>query len=134
MIKCSQKEEKEILTEFFDRRIKEGQSSYLLWRNQERRRSQGLVVGDEKVFLSTQLLGKYKGEDGHIQFKWRSFHMVGDLKEVKGLRKSKLTWKQFEKYFRKPYLSKKYFDGNIKEFHEHKLGKLTMDAYAKRLL
>jgi hypothetical protein len=54
-----------------------------------------------------------------------------DLKEVKGLKESKLTWKQFEKYFRKAYLSEKYFDGKIKEFHEHKLGKLTMDAYAK---
>jgi hypothetical protein len=45
-----------------------------------------------------------------------------------------MTWKQFEKYFRKAYLSEKYYDGKIKEFHEHKLGKLTMDAYAKRFL
>jgi hypothetical protein len=36
-----------------------------------------------------------------------------DLKEVKGLEESKLTWKQFEKYFRKAYLFEKYFDGNI---------------------
>jgi hypothetical protein len=27
-----------------------------------------------------------------------------DLKEIKGLKETKLTWKQFEKYFRKAYL------------------------------
>jgi hypothetical protein len=42
--------------------------------------------------------------------------------------------KQFEKYFMKAYLSEKYYDGKIKYFHEYKLGKLTMDAYAKRFL
>jgi hypothetical protein len=57
-----------------------------------------------------------------------------DLKEVKGLKESKLTWKQFEKYFKKVYLLEKYFDGRIKEAHEHNLGKITMDAYAKRFL
>jgi hypothetical protein len=57
-----------------------------------------------------------------------------DLKDVKGLKESKLTWKQFEKYFRKAYLSKKYYDGKIKELHEHKLGNITMDDYSKRFL
>jgi hypothetical protein len=57
-----------------------------------------------------------------------------DLKEVKGFKESKLIWKQLEKYFRKAYLLEKYYDGKIKEFHKHKLGKLTMDAYAKRFL
>jgi hypothetical protein len=28
----------------------------------------------------------------------------------------------------------KYYDDKIKEFHEHKLGRLTMDAYAKRFM
>jgi hypothetical protein len=57
-----------------------------------------------------------------------------DLKEVKGLKESKLIWKHFENYFRKVYLPEKYYDGKIKEFHEHKLGQLTMDSYAKRFL
>jgi hypothetical protein len=50
------------------------------------------------------------------------------------LKERKLTWKQFEKYFRKAYLSEKYYDEKIKEFHELKLGQLTMDAYAKRFM
>jgi len=31
-------------------------------------------------------------------------------------------------------MSKKYYDGKIKEFHEHKLGHLTMDTYSRRFL
>jgi hypothetical protein len=45
-----------------------------------------------------------------------------------------LTWKQFEKYFRKSYLLEKYYDDKIKEFHEHKLGKFMIDSYAKIIL
>jgi hypothetical protein len=47
------------------------------------------------------------------------------------LKEIKLTWKQFEKYFRKSYLYEKYYDEKIKEFHELKLGQITMDAYTK---
>jgi len=57
-----------------------------------------------------------------------------DLREVKGLKESKLTWKQFEKYFWKEYLSEKYYDDKIKEFNDHRLGQITMDAYAKIFL
>jgi hypothetical protein len=42
-----------------------------------------------------------------------------ELKEVKGLEERKMNWKQFEKHFRKAYLSEKYYDGKIKEFHEY---------------
>jgi hypothetical protein len=44
------------------------------------------------------------------------------LKEIKGLKESKLTWRQFEKYFCKSYLSEKYYDDKIKELCELKLG------------
>jgi hypothetical protein len=40
----------------------------------------------------------------------------------------------FHKDFRKTYISEKYCDEKIKEFHDHKLGQLTMNAYAKRFL
>jgi hypothetical protein len=53
------------------------------------------------------------------------------LKEIKGLKERNLTWKQFEKYLCKAYLSEKYYDEKIKEFHELKLGQITMDAHTK---
>ena len=43
-------------------------------------------------------------------------------------------WKQFKKYFKKKYLSDRYYDDKIKEFHELKLGQLTMGDYANKFL
>jgi hypothetical protein len=57
-----------------------------------------------------------------------------DLRNVKGVHVKDLSWKQFEKYFKKKYLLKKYFDGKTKEFYELKLGQLTIDEYINKFL
>ena len=45
-----------------------------------------------------------------------------------------IVWKQFKKYFKEKYLSNRYYDGKIKEFHEMKLGQMTMEEYANKFL
>jgi hypothetical protein len=57
-----------------------------------------------------------------------------ELRNVKGIHDKDLSWKQFEKYFKKKYLPEKYFDGNTKELYEVKLGQLTIDEYIKKIL
>jgi hypothetical protein len=57
-----------------------------------------------------------------------------DLRNVKGIHEKELSWKQFEKYFKRKYLSEKYFDGKTKEFYELKLGQLTIDEYINKFL
>jgi hypothetical protein len=57
-----------------------------------------------------------------------------DLKNVKGIHEEDLSWERFEKYFRKKYLSEKYFDEKTKEFYELKLGQLTIEEYVSRFL
>jgi hypothetical protein len=57
-----------------------------------------------------------------------------DLRNVKGIHEKDLSWKQFEKYFKKKYLSENYFDGKTKEFYELKLGQLTIDEYINKFL
>jgi hypothetical protein len=57
-----------------------------------------------------------------------------DLKNMKGVREEDLSWKQFEKYFRKKYLSEKYFDEKAKDFYELKLRQLTIEEYVNKLL
>ena len=37
--------------------------------------------------------------------------------QVKKISERKIVWKQFYKFFRPKYLSDRYYDGNIKEFH-----------------
>ena len=45
-----------------------------------------------------------------------------------------IVWKLFKKYFKKKYLSDMYYADNIKEFHELRLGQLTMEKYANKFL
>jgi hypothetical protein len=41
-----------------------------------------------------------------------------DLTNVKGIHEKDLKWKQFEKHFRRKYLSERYYDEKTKEFYE----------------
>ena len=56
-----------------------------------------------------------------------------DLKQVKRISERKLKAKQFKKCFKKKYLSDRYYDDKIKEFHELRLGQQTMEEYANNL-
>ena len=40
------------------------------------------------------------------------------FRKVKKISERKIFWKQFQKFFRKKYLSDRYYDDKIKEFHE----------------
>ena len=53
--------------------------------------------------------------------------MVGEPQEVKKINEIKIVWKQFKKYLIHKYLSDRYYDDKIKEFHELNLGQLTME-------
>ena len=48
---------------------------------------------------------------------WSEHH-----REVKKVNERRIVWKQFRKYFKQKYLSDRYYDDNIKEFHELILG------------
>ena len=56
------------------------------------------------------------------------------LRKVNKINDRKIMWKQFKKYFKQKYLSDRYYDDKIKEFHELKLGQLTMEEYANKFL
>lgn len=45
-----------------------------------------------------------------------------------------MTWSKFDRYFREMQMCKRYYDGKIKEFHEHKLRNITMEEYANRFI
>ena len=56
------------------------------------------------------------------------------FKQVKRISERKLKGKQFKKYFRQKYLSDRYYDDKIKDFHELRLGQQIMDEYANKFL
>ena len=49
---------------------------------------------------------------------------------MKKINDRKIVWKQFKQ----KYLSDRYYDDKIKEFHELILGQLTMEEYANKFL
>jgi hypothetical protein len=57
-----------------------------------------------------------------------------DLRNVKGIHDKDLSWKQFEKYFKKKYLLENYFDGNTKELYGLMLRQITIDECINKFL
>ena len=56
------------------------------------------------------------------------------LRQVKRISERTLKWKLFKNYFKQKYLSDRYYYDNIKEFHEMKLGQMTMEEYSNKFL
>jgi hypothetical protein len=57
-----------------------------------------------------------------------------ELMNMKGVHEEDLSWKQFEKYLWKKYLSERYFDEKAKAFYELKMGQLTIEEYVNKFL
>ena len=66
--------------------------------------------------------------DGIASIWWEHF------RKLKIISESKIVWKHFQKYFKQKYLSDRYYDDRIEEFHEMILGQLTMEEYANKFL
>jgi len=56
------------------------------------------------------------------------------LVKVKHIQENNGTWKEFNKHFKKKYLTKRYFYKKMKEFFEIKLGSMTIDEYERIFL
>jgi hypothetical protein len=54
------------------------------------------------------------------------------LKKDKNFDDKIISWRQFKGYFQDKYFSKNYYERNMKEFFEIKLGSLKMNEYEKR--
>jgi hypothetical protein len=54
------------------------------------------------------------------------------LKKAKNLDEKMISWKQLKGYFQEKYLSEHYYERNLKEFFEIKLGTMEMEEYEKR--
>ena len=66
--------------------------------------------------------------NGRASIWWEHF------RQAKKIDERKIVWKQFQKYFKQKYLSNRYYDDKIKEFHELRLGQQTMEEYANKFL
>ena len=52
-----------------------------------------------------------------------------DLKHTKKDEVKEIKWINFCRIFQEKYMSKIFFNGKVKEFHELRMGSMTMDAF-----
>ena len=56
-----------------------------------------------------------------------------DLKHTKREEVKDIRWSTFSKIFQEMYMSERFFDRKIKEFHELNMGSLTMDVTSPKI-
>eukprot|EP00253_Pinus_taeda_P030673 PITA_30673 len=52
-----------------------------------------------------------------------------EVKAVQGMDEQSITREKFQIYFKEKYLTERFYDEKSKEFHDLRLGKLTMDEF-----
>jgi hypothetical protein len=77
----------------------------------------------------------------NLEARISTYHLHGkaamwwdQLKQVEHINESRITWKQFKKYFQKEYLSEHFYDKKMQELFELILGSMTMEKYKKKFL
>jgi hypothetical protein len=56
------------------------------------------------------------------------------LNKVEHINENMINWKKFKRYFQKEYLSEHFYDKNMKELFELKLGSMTIGEYENKFL
>ena len=57
-----------------------------------------------------------------------------DLKHTKKEEVREICWKKFHNIFREKYMSERFFDRKVKEFHDLSMGSMTMDSFINRFI
>ena len=96
--------------------------------------AEACFLGMKKYFQVQDYSGNMKARVSIFNLNERASIWWEHLRQVKRINERKIVWKQFKKYFKQKYLSDRYYDDKIKEFHELKLGQFTMEEYANKFL
>ena len=106
----------------FDGEVKSGQEA------------EAWILGMKKYFQVQDYSGNMKERVAIFNMNGREYIWWAYLRKVKRINETNIKWKQFKKYFKPKYLFDGYYDEKIKEFHELKLGHLTMEKYSNKFL
>ena len=68
------------------------------------------------------------------QLKGKASMWWDQLVHVNHIKEKNVIWKEFKKYFENKYLTKRYYDRNMKEFFELNMGSMSIDEYERRFL
>jgi hypothetical protein len=95
----------------------------------------------EAWFLGLRRYFKWHKYSSNLETIISTYHLHGkysmwwdQLKQVEHINESRITWKQFKKYFQKEYLSEHFYDKKMQDFFELRLGSMTMAEYENKFL
>jgi hypothetical protein len=92
------------------------------------------LLGMRKYFQLHNYDSHAEGIISIYQLKGKTSMWWNQLVQVQHLREKNVTWKEFKRHFEKKYLTKRYYDKNMKDFFELKMGSMTIDEYERRFL
>jgi hypothetical protein len=91
-------------------------------------------LGMWKYFQLKNYSSHVEGRIAMYQLKAKASMWWDKLVQVQYIREKDITWTKFKRYFKKKYLTKRYYDRKMKEFFELKLSSMTIDEYEQRFL
>jgi hypothetical protein len=92
------------------------------------------LLGMRKYFQMHNYSSHAEGRIYIYQLKGKTSMWWDQLVQVQHIIEKNVTWKEFEKHFEKKYFTKTYYEKNMKDFFELKLGSTTIDEYERRFL
>ena len=54
------------------------------------------------------------------------------MKNVHSIDERDITWELFQQYFKDKYLTERFYDDKAKEFHDLRLGQMTIDDFVTK--
>jgi hypothetical protein len=85
--------------------------------------------GMRKYFQLHNYSSRDEGQIVIYHLKGKASMWWDPLMQVKHIREKNATWKEFKNNFDKKYMTKRYYEKNMKDLFELKLGSMTIDEY-----
>jgi hypothetical protein len=92
------------------------------------------LLGMRKYFQLHNYSVQVEGRISIYQLKGKASMWWDQFVQVQHIDENKVTQREFNRYFQKKYLTKRYYNKKMKEFYELKLGSMTIDEYERRFL
>jgi hypothetical protein len=87
------------------------------------------LLGMKRYFQLHNYSAHAKRRNEMYQLKGKSSMWWDQFLQVQQIKEKEVTWKEFKRYFKKKYLTKRYYDKMMKDFFELKLSSMTIDEY-----
>eukprot|EP00253_Pinus_taeda_P033796 PITA_33796 len=90
------------------------------------------LINMNKYFQLYEYDHNFKARLDIFQLQGKATLWWEEVKIVKGVMEQTITWENFQRYFKERYLTERFYDEKVREFHDLWLGQQTMDEFITR--